>query len=183
MDFRWLLVHLLPSIGFILALASLSHIFSDALNIGEVVKLGDEIGRVDNIGLRFTSLITLHGQRILIPNRNIAVISLFRGGCIRAYVDIQLPKEVDENEISPAIQAIAKGMYHQHRSLILAAPETFGIKDAKAGQWRYLHIKFKLWPGQMKIVEETFKEMVVQVLQRPFPDYAAWMITITYKVE
>jgi len=161
----------------------LTLIFSDALSIGEVVKLGDEIGRVENIGLRFTTLITLHGQRILIPNRNIAVISLFRGGCIRAYVDIQLPKEVDENEISPAIQAIAKGNYHQHRSLILAAPETFGIKDAKDGQWRYLRIKFKLWPGQMKIVEETFKEMVVQVLKRPFPDYAAWMITITYKVE
>lgn len=161
----------------------LTLIFSDALNIGEVVKLGDEIGRVDNIGLRFTSLINLHGQRILIPNRNIAVISQFRGGCIRAYVDIQLPREVDENETSQAIQAIAKGMYHQHRSIILAAPETFGIKEAKAGQWRYLRIKFKLWPGQMKIVEETFKEMVVQVLKRPFPDYAAWMITVTYRVE
>jgi small-conductance mechanosensitive channel len=136
----------------------LTLIFSDALNIGEVVKLGDEIGRVENIGLRFTTLINLHGQRILLPNRTIAVISQFRGGCIRAYVDIQLPREVEEDEISQAIQAIAKGMYHQHRSIILAAPETFGIKDAKAGQWRYLRIKFKLWPGQMKIVEETFKK-------------------------
>ena len=161
----------------------LTLIFSDALNIGEVVKLGDEIGRVDNIGLRFTTLINLHGQRILIPNRNIAVISQFRGGCIRAYVDIQLPGEVDEVETSQAIQAIAKGMYHQHRSIILAAPETFGIKDAKAGQWRYLRIKFKLWPGQMKIIEETFEERVVQVLKKSYPDYAAWMITVTYKVE
>ena len=42
----------------------LTLIFSDALTIGEVVKLGDEIGRVDNIGLRFTTLINLHGQRI-----------------------------------------------------------------------------------------------------------------------
>jgi len=161
----------------------LTLIFSDALNIGEVVKLGDEIGRVNNIGLRFTTLINLHGQRILIPNRNIAVISHFRGGCIRAYVDIQLPGEVDEDEISQAIQAIAKGMYHQHRSIILAAPETFGIKEAKAGQWRYLRIKFKLWPGQMKIIEETFEERVVQLLKKSYTDYAAWMITITYKVE
>jgi small-conductance mechanosensitive channel len=143
----------------------LTLIFSDALNIGEVVKLGDEIGRVDNIGLRFTTLINLHGQRILIPNRNIAVIAQFRGGCIRAYVDIQLPQEIDE-KISQAIQAIAKGMYHQHRSIILSAPEPFGIKEAKAGQWRYLRIKFKLWPGQIKIIEETFKESVVQTLKK-----------------
>lgn len=161
----------------------LTLIFSDALNIGEVVKLSDEIGTVDNIGLRFTTLINFHGQRILIPNRNIAVISQFRGGCIRAYVDIQLPQEIDEKEMSQAIQAIARGMYHQHKSIILATPEIFGVKEAKDGQWRYLRIKIKLWPGQMKIIEETFEERVIQLIKKSYPDYAAWMITVTYKVE
>ena len=84
----------------------LTLIFSDALTIGEMVKLGDEIGKVDSIGLRFTVLINLHGQRIIIPNRNISTISQFRGGCIRAYVDIQLPQEIDEKEMLQAIQAI-----------------------------------------------------------------------------
>ena len=73
----------------------LTLIFSDALTIGEIVKLGDEIGKVDSIGLRFTKLINLHGQRIIIPNRNIATISQFRGGCIRACIDIQLAREID----------------------------------------------------------------------------------------
>jgi small conductance mechanosensitive channel len=161
----------------------LTLIFSDALTIGEMVKLGDEIGKVDSIGLRFTVLINLHGQRIIIPNRNIATISQFRGGCIRAYVDIQLPQEIDEKKMLQAIQAIAKGMYNQHRSIILATPEIFGIKDVKDGQWRYLRIKFKLWPGQIKIIEETFKERVVQVLKKSYADYASWMITVNYKVE
>ena len=161
----------------------LTLIFSDALNIGEVVKLGDEIGRVDTIGLRFTTLINLHGQRILIPNRNIAVISKFRGGCIRAYVDIQLPPEIDEKEISLAIQTIAKGMHHQHKSIILAPPEIFGIKDARDANWRYVRIKFKLWPGQIKIIEETFKERVIELLKKSHANYASWMITVTYKVE
>ena len=161
----------------------LTLIFTDALTIGGMVKLGDEIGKVDSIGLRFTVLINLHGQRIIIPNRNIATISQFRGGCIRAYVDIQLPQEIDEKEMSQAIQTIAKGMYDQHRSIILAIPEIFGIKDVKGGLWRYLRIKFKLWPGQIKIIEETFKERVVQVLKNSYADYAAWMITVNYKVE
>ena len=161
----------------------LTLIFSDALNIGEVVKLGDEIGRVDNIGLRFTTLINLHRQRILIPNRNITVISQFRGGCIRAYVDIQLPPEIEEEKISMAIQAIARGMYQQHRSIILTTPEIFGIKAVEDRQWRYLRIKFKLWPGQINIIEETFKESVVQTIKKSSADYASWMITVTYKVE
>jgi len=161
----------------------LTLIFTDALTIGEMVKLGDEIGKVDSIGLRFTVLINLHGQRIIIPNRNIATISQFRGGCIRAYVDIQLPQEIDEKKMLPAIQSICKGMYNQHRSIILAMPEIFGIKDVEYGQWRYLRIKFKLWPGQIKIIEETFKERVVQVLKKSDADFASWMITVNYKVE
>jgi moderate conductance mechanosensitive channel len=161
----------------------LTLIFSDALTIGEMVKLGDEIGKVDSIGLRFTVLINLHGQRIIIPNRNIATISQFRGGCIRAYVDIQLPPEIDEQQMLQAIEAIARGMHNQHRSIILATPEIFGIRGARDGPWRYLRIKFKLWPGQVNIIEVTFKERVVQVLKKSSADYASWMITVTYKVE
>jgi hypothetical protein len=44
-------------------------------------------------------------------------------------------------------------------------------------------IKFKLWPGQIKIIEETFKERVVQVVKKFYADYASWMIMVTYKVE
>ena len=161
----------------------LTLIFSDALTIGEMVKLGDEIGKVDSIGLRFTVLINLHGQRIIIPNRNIATISQFRGGCIRAYVDIQLPQEIDEKKMVQAIQSICKGMHNQHRSIILAIPEIFGIKDVEYGQWRYVRIKFKLWPGQIKIIEETFKERVIELLKKSHANYASWMITVTYKVE
>ncbi len=161
----------------------LTLIFSDALNIGDVVKLGDEIGRVDTIGLRFTEMINLNGQRILIPNRNISVISKFRGGCIRAYVDIQLPPGIDEKVISQGIQSIATGMYQQHKSIILEKPELFGIKGVKEGAWRYLRIKIKLWPGQTKLIEETFKEKVVQLLKTFNEEYASWMITVTYKVE
>ena len=81
------------------------------------------------------------------------------------------------------MQVIAMGMYDQHRSIILATPEIFGIKVVKDGQWRYLRVKFKLWPGQINIIAETFKERVVQELKNSDADYASWMITVTHKVE
>ncbi len=77
----------------------LTLIFSDTLDIGDVVDLSGQVGRVDKIGLRFTTLINLQGQQIYIPNRNISSIGRFRGGCIRAYVDIQLPETLDEKII------------------------------------------------------------------------------------
>ncbi len=71
----------------------------------------------------------------------------------------------------------------QHKSIILEKPELFGIKGVKEGAWRYLRIKIKLWPGQTKLIEETFKEKVVQLLKTFNEEYASWMITVTYKVE
>jgi hypothetical protein len=162
----------------------LTLIFSDALTIGEMVKLGDEIGKVDSIGLRFTVLINLHGQRIIIPNRNIATISQFRGGCIRAYVDIQLPQEIDEKEISlPAIQAICQG--HVQPTQIYHSGHTGNLRDQGCQGWSMALSAYQVQAlaGTNKIIEETFKERVVQVLKKSDADYASWMITVTYKVE
>jgi moderate conductance mechanosensitive channel len=157
-------------------------IFSDTLDIGDVVEITAQVGKVDKIGLRFTTLINLHGQQIYIPNRNISSIAQFRGGCIRAYVDIQLAEQVDEKSITNKIQTIGIGMHQQHKSIILTPPEIFGIKETKEGTWRYLRIKFRLWPGQIELIEKTFKQRIILLMKQFSEDYADWMITVTYKV-
>ena len=157
-------------------------IFSDTLDIGDFVELSGQVGKIDKIGLRFTTLINLHGQQIYIPNRNISSIGQFRGGCIRAYVDIQLPKQVDEKSITEKIHSIGTGMHQQHKSIILTPPEIFGIKETKEGAWRYLRIKFRLWPGQGELIEKFFKQRIILLMKQYSEDYADWMITVTYKV-
>ena len=66
----------------------LTLIFSEALNIEDLVEISGQTGKVESIGLRFTTLVNLHGQKIHIPNRAIGIIGRFRNGYIRAYVDI-----------------------------------------------------------------------------------------------
>ena len=161
----------------------LTLIFTDTLNIENVVEIMDRIGRVEQIGLRFTTLINLHGQKIFIPNRNIGMINHFRGGCIRAYVDVQMHTQLDEKRTIEEIESIAGGMYLQHKSIILTAPESFGVKEIKAGLWSYFRMKFRIWPGQNAIIETTFKQRVLAALQKQYPGYADWMITVTYKAE
>jgi small conductance mechanosensitive channel len=161
----------------------LTLIFSDALNITDLVELSGQVGRVESIGLRFTTLVNLHGQEIYIPNRNIGMISRFRRGAIRAYVDIQLPNELGEKEVTDGVQSIAIGMYSQHKSIILTQPEIFGLQETKGGNWRYLRIKFRLWPGQGALIENTFRQRVVAMMKELYPQYADWMVTVTYRVE
>ncbi len=161
----------------------LTLIFSDALNIEDVVEMLGQVGKVENIGLRFTTLVNLHGQKIYVPNRNITTISRFRRGSIRGYVDIQLPDEIDEETVTEAVKSIATGLYSQQKSIILEKPELFGVKEAKGGNWRYLRVKFRLWPGQNAIIETTFKQRVIDFMKKTHPNYSDWMITIAYRVE
>jgi len=161
----------------------LTLIFSDAISMGDLVEISGQIGKVESIGLRFTTLINLHGQSIFIPNRTIGIIGRFRSGHIRAYVDIQIPDDIEEKGVLEEVKSIAAGMYSQHRSIILSEPETFGVKEAEAGNWRYLRVKFRLWPGQTGIIETTYKQRVVAALKKFNPDFADWMVTVTYRVE
>lgn len=161
----------------------LTLIFSDTLDIGDVVDLSGQVGKVDRIGLRFTTLINLQGQQIFMPNRNISAIGQFKGGCIRAYVDIQLPKQIDEKSIIEQVFSIGMGMHQQYKSIIITPPENFGVNEIKEGNWRYLRIKFRLWPGQGELIQTNFKQRIVLVMKQFNQEYADWMITVTYKVD
>jgi moderate conductance mechanosensitive channel len=161
----------------------LTIIFWNLLRVGDVVELSGQIGRVEGIGLRFTVLINLHGQRIYLPNRNIAVISQFRGGCIRAYVDFQVPDGATANRLLKIIDPLADALYNQHRAIVMEKPENFGPQNTIKGGWKYVRYKFKLWPGQGALIETNFRQMALARLRETFPDYADWMINITYRSE
>ncbi len=73
-------------------------------------------------------------------------------------------------------------MHQQHKSIILTPPEIFGIKETKDGNWRYLRVKFRIWPGQGQLIETTFKQRVILSIKQQLPDYAEWMIIVTYNI-
>lgn len=161
----------------------LTLIFSNLLKVGDVVEVSGQVGRVESVGMRFTILINLHGQRVHLPNRNIAVISQFRGGCIRAYVDFQVPDGGTGRKISQIINPLAEALYNQHKAIIMEQPENFGIQNTTRGGWKYIRYKFKLWPGQGALIETNFRQMALARLRKDFPDYSDWMINITYRSE
>jgi len=161
----------------------LTLIFSNLLQVGDVVEVSGQIGRVERVGLRFTVLINLHGQKVHLPNRNIAVISQFRGGCIRAYIDFQVPEGATAKQISDIVKPLSAALYSQHRAILMQEPESFGVQNTTKGGWKYIRYKFKLWPGQGALIETNFRQMALARLREVFPDYADWMINITYRSE
>ena len=164
-------------------ISGLTLIFSDALNIEDVVEISGQIGRVEKIGLRFTTMINIRGQRVFLPNRNIGIISRFRRGVIRAYVDIQMPEKVEAEVIIKEVKNIADAMHSQHKGIILYEPDLFGVFPVKNSAWKYLRIKFSMWPGQEQLIDGVFKQRVIGMMKHYSPDYTDWMVVVSYKVQ
>ncbi len=156
-------------------------IFSNAIDVGDLVDLGGVIGRVERIGLRFTKLVNFYNQEIFVPNRNIGNVSRFPRGGIFAYADIQFSRKSDQARMAALIEEVAKGTWIQFKAIVLAEPEIGGIEVADPAGWNFLRVKFTIWPGQGGLIETNFRQQMVNAMKTFEPAYADWMVTVTYR--
>lgn len=159
----------------------LTLLFSDILDVGDMVEVSGQIGRVDSLGLRFTTLVNFQGQRVFVPNRNITLVGRYRRGALRAYVDVLVPPEVDAESVREAVRRVADAVRRQLSAIVLSPPEELGLSQADDNGFRYIRTKLRLWPGQQAAVEAAFRQRALHALRALDPSYADWMITITYR--
>lgn len=162
----------------------LTLIFSDAMNVGEMVEIAGTvtvIGTVERIGLRFTNLTNLYNQQVLIPNRTIANVSRFPHGGVDAYADVWVPSGADPAKVGHSVQVIAQGMWAQFGTIILGEPAASAVQSPAGGDWSYIRVHFKIWPGQGSLIETTFRQQVVRSLKAYDPGYADWQVPVTYR--
>ncbi|MFW6330172.1 MAG: mechanosensitive ion channel family protein [Gemmatimonadota bacterium] len=159
----------------------LTLIFTDALDVGDTVEVSGQVGRVERVGLRFTTLTNFLGQTVYIPNRNIAVVGRYRGGVIRAYLDVEVPEGVSVDELADRLRSLARGLRSQHPAAVLGEPEVFDVTDVDEGGWRYLRVKLRLWPGQQPLVETVFRQRVLAHMKTLDEKYADWMAPVSYR--
>jgi len=162
----------------------LTLIFSDAMDVGDMVEIfgvTNVIGRVEQIGLRFTKLINFLNQRVLIPNRTIANVSRFPDGGVHAYADVVIPPGAAPEKAVQTVERVAKGMGAQFAAIILSEPTIGVVEKAPDGLWSYVRVQFKLWPGQGSLVETTFRQQVVSAMKGFDPNYADWQVPVTYR--
>lgn len=159
----------------------LTLIFSDAFNVGDVVEISGQVGQVEKVGLRFTTIVNFIGQTVYIPNRNIGLIGRYRRGAVRAYVDVQMCAGTSEEQTVEAVTRLVRGVRAQQPAILLTEPEVLGPFTAEPGDWRFIRIKLRIWPGQGPFVETALRQRLLALLKRLDPDYADWMVTITYR--
>jgi small-conductance mechanosensitive channel len=160
-------------------------IFCDAMDVGDLVEIASVniivIGRVEEIGLRFTTLVNFLHQKVMIPNRNIGTVSRFPPGGVDAYGNVKIPSGVDPQKVVQIVGDEAKGMWEQFGAIILSEPMIGGVEKARGSGWSFFRVHFKILPGQGGLIEKTFRLRVVSAMKAFDPDYAEWQVPVTYR--
>lgn len=164
-------------------ITGLTLVFTDLLDVGDMVDLGGQTGIVESIGMRFTVLVNFAGARVFVPNRSIATLVSYPNGYTRAFLDARLPDDPDKrDEGERRLKEIAQSAYEQYTGILLIPPTVEGRIATSAG-FVYLRIRFRIWPGQGAVIEGAVKAAAVQTLKALDATYADWMVTIHYRAE
>lgn len=162
-------------------ITGLTLIFTDTLEVGDMIEVAGYIGRVERVGLRFIALRNFFNQEVFLTNRNISNFSRYPRGGVGAYVDVQIPANADRAKAAEAVQRVAKGTWQQFSAIILREPEISEVQASKPDSREFLRVEFKLWPGQGALIETQFRQRVVDALKQIDPNYADWMVVVTYR--
>ena len=163
----------------------LTLIFWDAMDVNDMVEItrttNSVIGRVEEIGMRFTKVVNFYNQKVFIPNRTIGNVSRFPHGGVDAYADAQIPSGADHRKGAQIIESVAVGMWAQFGAIILSEPIIGEVEGTQGGSWSFVRVHFKIWPGQGSLIENTFRQEVVKAMKTLDPKYADWQVPVTYR--
>jgi small conductance mechanosensitive channel len=162
-------------------ITGLTLIFTDTLEVGDMVEISGYVGRVESVGLRFTEVRNFNNQQVFLTNRNIANIARFPRGGVTAYVDAQIPPNADRGKFEEAVKRTANGMWSQFGAIILSEPEILEPPATAPETGQFLRVQFRIWPGQGALIENTFRQRLLTVLKTLDPNYADWMLVVTYR--
>ena len=161
----------------------LTLIFSDLVDVDDMVEISGQTGIVQTIGMRFVVLKNYLGAEVFFPNRTITNVINYPRRYVRCLVDVTLsqgPEIADQMEAR--VQSIAADAAEQFTGLLITEPSSEGRIKTQSGK-EFLRIKFRIWPGRGSALETTVKQEIVQSLKELDPGYADWMVTVNYEVE
>ena len=103
-------------------------LFEDQYGVGDVVKIGDFAGVVEQMTLRSTVLRNLEGQVHVVPNGNIQNVTVMTKQWARAVVDVTVPHNEDLARVFRVLDNIGESLARDWPDRVLDKPATLGVE-------------------------------------------------------
>lgn len=161
----------------------LTLIFSNLVDIGEMVNIGGQTGIVQSIGMRFIVLENSFGALVNIPNRTITNVVSHPKGYVRAIVDVSLAEDPQtQRRMIAFAEQLVPTVAEQFPGIMRSPPSVEGLLRTSAGR-AFLRIKFRIWPDRLEPISQSFRQELLHGLKKLDPEYADWMVAVHFEVE
>lgn len=158
-------------------------IFSDLIDVGDLVSLSGETGIVRRVTMRFVELENSLGGTVFVPNRTIGSVTNYPRGYVRCFVDVTLLGDAASRQrMQAAAVRMMSSFAREFPGLLAREPTIVGRQRLDSGK-EFLRLKFRIWPNRGGPIETTFRQELEAELARENPDYKPWMISVTYETE
>lgn len=138
------------------------------------------VGEVSGIGLTRIALRDFDGSTTWISLSTIQAVSVYHKGHQSCVVDIILPPGNDQAKfIEGMVLTRTETIRERFQNILRESPYLVGRRETNAGQI-YIRVYFPIWPGCGGPIEDVFKPQIADALKRIDPEYADWMILVTY---
>jgi moderate conductance mechanosensitive channel len=161
----------------------LTLIFSNLVDIGEMVNIGGQAGIVRSIGMRFIVLENSFGALVNIPNRTITNVISYPRGYMRSIVDVTLSDDpAAREEMKSMAETLMGTVQEQFPGIMRSPPSAEGCIRNRAGR-EFLRLKFRIWPDRPEPIAQSFRQELLHGLKKIDPGYADWMVAVHFEVE
>ena len=161
----------------------LTFIFSDLVDVGDLVEISGQTGIVRSISMRFVELRNALGASVFIPNRTINNVINYPRGYVRCIVDVTLRGDERARQTAEDMALnLMRGAHDQFAGILMTEPSNEGRIKLTSGK-EIIRLKFRIWPNRGQPIETTYVQELLASLRQQDPDYQPWMIAVTYEVE
>jgi small conductance mechanosensitive channel len=154
-------------------------VLEQQFSIGDVVRIGDRAGVVENMSMRTTTLRDGDGIAHIIPNGKIELVSVFTKGWSQLQLDVDVTYDSEVDRVISIIEEVLSDYAKEFATQVIEPPKVLGI-EALGDNSLKIRATVKTAPGRHwdagRIIRRRIKNAFeANGIQVPFQQSAAWV--------
>ena len=138
-------------------------IFEDQYSVGDLVKIDDIEGVVEDLGLRVTKIRDFDKILHIIPNSNISIISNKERANVRTKIEFYLDNSCDPDFVEEKIKAAIE-KYRDHEEMVIG-PNLWGVTENGRDAYK-MALVYYTRQGRQYDLEFALRSEILKTMQR-----------------
>ena len=136
-------------------------LFENQFLVGDIVQVGDAVGRVEAINIRHTQIRDEGGKLYIIPNGQIKTVINFSKGYVNAVVDIKVPTTTNLDQVMRDMAEAGRRLRERRRE-VMGETVIKGLVDLTPTEM-VIRAVTKAQPGTHLTMQQEYRKILKEV--------------------